>query len=132
MNRIQISILSLMLLPGLAGCNDSKPAPDASTFASLPEHKDEPGGEVGTTVEPPVDAILIKDGTITARPGGFDVQLQKDVLEVRAAAANALRVHFLPEGKASAPTQVIDPNLKMDAAFKLDPGADDETMRLNT
>lgn len=132
MNRIQISILSLMLLPGLAGCNDSKPASDASTFASLPEHKDEPSGEVGTTVEPPVDAILIKDGTITPRLGGFDVQLQKDVLEVRAAAANALRVHFLPEGKASAPTQVIDPKFKMDATFKLEAGSDDKTMLLNT
>ncbi len=133
MNRIQISILSLLLLPGLAGCNDTKPASDTSTFAGLPEHKEEPSGEVGTTVEPkpPVDVILIKDGTITPRPGGFDVQLQKDVLEVRAAAANALRVHFLPEGKASAPTQVIDHNFKMDATFKLEAGSDDKTMRLN-
>ncbi|MBZ9600299.1 TIM-barrel domain-containing protein [Phyllobacterium chamaecytisi] len=200
MNRIQISILSLMLLPGLAGCNDSKTDTAQSgggTFAGLPGPKGEPGekgptgdkgeaggkgevgdagtngdkgeagdkglagdkgedgdkgeagdngangdkggagdkgeagdkglagdkgevglkGEVGdkggTTVEP------VRDGTITPRPGGFDVQLQKDVLEVRAVTANAFRVHYLLDGKGTEKTRVIDPSFKSDATYEL-------------
>ncbi|TDQ35885.1 collagen-like triple helix repeat-containing protein [Phyllobacterium brassicacearum] len=165
MNRIQISILSLMLLPGLAGCNDSKTdtaQSSAGTFAGLPGPKGDPGdkgptgnkgeaggkgeagdkGEVGdkgangdkglpgdkgavgengdnrgTTVESEVQ--LIKDGTITPKPGGFDVQLQKDVLEVRAVTANAFRVHYLPDGKGTEKTRVVDPGFKPDATYEL-------------
>ncbi len=135
MNRIQLTVLSLLLLPGLANCNNggSHPAQDTSrnggTFTPAKGEPGEkgpsgdkgpPGDKGGTAFEPEIGKVQpVKDGTITKRPGGFDVQLQKDVLEVRAAASNALRVHFLPEGEAAAPTRVIDPNFKSDAVHEL-------------
>lgn len=192
MNRIQASILSLMLLPGLAGCNGSDSAPPqdttqngGGTFAQKGEPgKDgapgtngaagingndgaagEPGinGNDGANGEPGkngtdgeagkngndgqpgkdgeagkkgtdgqagpagpkgedgkiIPVALPAHGTITERPDGFDVQVQRDVLEIRAATANAFRVHYIPEGVVPEPTRVIDPNFKFDATFEV-------------
>jgi len=152
LNRIQASILSLLLLPGLAACNGSDSAPDTSqnsggTFAQKgdPGPKGEAGingkdgeegkdglagingkdgeaGKNGTNGEPGKDGELGKDGLagkdgdkgdtgeiptaklpkgVTLQTGGFDVQIEKDVLEVRVVEDNVLRVHFRPDGIAT-------------------------------
>jgi alpha-glucosidase (family GH31 glycosyl hydrolase) len=187
-----------MLLPGLAGCNDSRsgtaPA-DNSTFAALPGPQGAPGekgpsgdkgeagdkgatgdtgatgiagatgekgakgdpgekgakgdkgsegdkGETGdkglagdsggTTDAGSVKLVLPVDGTITPVPGGFDVQLKSNVLGFRAAASNALRIQFRPNGASSAPTMVIDPAFKSDAVFELIPDANGSGTTLKT
>ena len=141
MKRIQHMALSLLLLPGLAACNGSNSSqPEDSTFVAVPGPAGEkgPSGEKGATGPDgkaglngkagsdgkdgldgkagPVDLGVetIADGTITKKPGGFDVQLKKDVLQVRTVAANALRVHFLPNGGTTEESRVIDPNLQVD------------------
>jgi alpha-glucosidase (family GH31 glycosyl hydrolase) len=74
----------------------------------------------GSTGEPVTEKVEpVKDGTITSKPGGFDVQLKKDVLEVRAVTANAFRVHYLPDGKGTEKTRVIDPSFKSDATYEV-------------
>ncbi|ATU92447.1 hypothetical protein [Phyllobacterium zundukense] len=123
MNRVQFSILSLMLLPGLGGCNDSNSSQDTGggTFIAGSPGEKGPTGDKGFSGGGVADVISLASGTITPRSGGFDIQLGEDVLEVRAAAPNALRLHYMLEGESDQPTQVVDPDLKFDVAFQLIP-----------
>jgi alpha-glucosidase len=147
LNRVQLSILSLLLLTGLAaGCNDSNSLQDTGggTFiAGPPGEKGETGekgpagekgenGPAGDSGGGVADVIALASGAITPRSGGFDVQLKNDVLEVRAAAANALRLHYMQEGESDQLTQVVDPDLKFDAAFQLIPDPAGKGMALKT
>ncbi|TXR48078.1 TIM-barrel domain-containing protein [Phyllobacterium endophyticum] len=145
MNRIHITALGLLLLPGLANCNgkDSHAPQNTSQIGgSFELQKGEPGekgqagdkgiagdkgpagdkGATGDKGETPAELTAVRpinEDTITPRPGGFDVQLQNDVLEVRAVASNAFRVHFLPDGVATSATRVIDPSIKFDVPYEV-------------
>ena len=135
MKRVQLYILSLLLFPGLTGCNDSNSSQgtDGGTFiAGPPGEKGEIGekGPAGEKGEGRIEPAILPTG-VTLQSGGFDVQLEKDVLEVRAFAANILRVRFRPDGMAATdatrvlpqpgdvapvePVAEIDPEVRGDA-----------------
>lgn len=128
MNRVQFSILGLLLLPGLAGCNgeDNNAGQAEGTFVAGSQGEKGLVGEKGPTGDKgesgekgPVgdkggngNPLTIEPAKlpagVTQQSGGFDVQLDNDVLEVRAFSPNAVRVRFRPDGiAASGPTRVL-------------------------
>ena len=69
---------------------------------------------------------------VTERPGGFDIQQEQDIVEVRVVAENALRVHYLPGGVATNRTIVVAESGAANVAHKIAVDAKTDTVSIST